>query len=607
MDSFTQCNCCSSGFQYYESRVASEYHSIHVNVEDDGVLDCLQMDSHLIQTTSTNTTSTSATTAGGSTTSGKRRKSRINMECCVTHSYLPLPSHGGEQESPFYMEAFVMMVPPKMTVESAGVTGSSGDTEHHQTPQTANSAATTTTGTTLDPGSSLQPPLDQDSKQNLDRLQPIDKECFIILEGNLALYNSHTGRTNGKIFQSIIPISFCPSAIQLCQTVVPPSYAAAGQHTSQQKTQGCDHDDSNLAGHNIILFIVNGNEVKVYKLQSSVDMLDKQQQQHGDDVHNAHTTMMMEDGCMHMVSASIVQSKSCSSSSRNDLNENNRAPKSHVDDIFSSSFSQSHALEPIESLLTLKSPITTIHTFVLWNHHNVQESLLGLAMGGIDGTVRIVTFYVFHKTNNDQHALELRVANTSQYVVDGPIASLSFQSSTTTKSRIILYAGSICGFACSFLQSVGDPTYFERPILVVDGLWNPKLEDDDAVLSVCEFHYGGIESSKVIAIGTFSGRLLLFARKDQGRDHDVDTLSNDIILDDEHSHEQQPSQSHPGLYCFWHCTLPYPIHHIHVHQSSLLPELIVFTRRSIHLFRCNVDILADSTLERIREYCTKVI
>mmetsp|Transcript_3665 Transcript_3665/g.6940 ORF Transcript_3665/g.6940 Transcript_3665/m.6940 type:complete len:318 (+) Transcript_3665:165-1118(+) len=317
---------------------------------------------------------------------------------------------------------------------------------------------------------------------------------------------------------------------------------------------------------------------------------------------------MTEDGSMHMASASIVQFKSSSSSSGNDLNENNNAPKSHLDDIFSSSFSQSHALEPIESLLTLQCPITAIHTFVLWNHHNVHESLMGLAMGGIDGTVRIVTFHFFHKTNNnDQHALELRVANTSQYVVDGPIASLSFQSSTTTKSRIILYAGSICGFACSFLQSVGDPTYFERPILVVDGLWNPKLEDDDAVLSVCEFHYGGVESSKVIAIGTFSGRLLLFARKGQGRDHDVDTLSNDIILDDEHSHEQQPSQSHPGLYCFCHCTLPYPIHNIHVHQSSLLPELIIFTRRSIHLFRCNVDTLADLTLERIKEYCTKII
>jgi hypothetical protein len=156
---------------------------------------------------------------------------------------------------------------------------------------------------------------------------------------------------------------------------------------------------------------------------------------------------------------------------------------------------------------------------------------------------------------------------------------------------MILYAGSICGFACSFSQSVENPTYFDKPILVVDGLWNPKLDDDDAVLSMCEFQYGGVESSKAIAIGTFSGRLLLFAPKGQGY------YSASCDMDDE-GHEDDNVQQQE-LYCFWHCTLPYPVHSIHVHSNGLLPELIVFTRRSIHLFRCNLDTIADSTLERI--------
>lgn len=700
--------------QFYDNRVASEYHSIHIittatsstkdlphHHDDDfpsslfstAAGQGLQMEIHRIGDVNikNSTTSTGTGTDRGISSKSKKREAHPlpvpdkdkDNQFCIAHSYLPLSPSGGEKDDPFYyyLEAFVMVPTPQtMTMDlESGATGvgttttaaaATTDMIDHQTQTSSSSsilqsqsvinhaaisdpsrtdatimmgssstAATAAATTTSSSSSKLQgvmasqhqPFVDQEvkhnnnndkNKNNMERLQQhttsSDRECHrIVLQGYLPvdmildrqddrIYGKEKRHERRRISQSI-PISFCPSAIELCHTAVP-SYNSTGHTTTTSLHQNDNDDhDSNIAGQ-FVVFLVNGNEVKVYTLQSSVKFSTTPS-----DINNAH----MEDWLFHLVPASIVQSNSkfCSSCDKDDVNGDSTHQSSQLDMFFLPfSMSQSQNLEPLESLLTLPSAITAIHTFVYWNSDNIEDSLLGLAMGGFDGTVRIVTFhFVSINVNHDNPSAtsddKLQVANTSQYIVDGPIASLSFQSFTTTSpsillnERMILYAGSICGFACSFSQSLEDPTRFERPILIVDGLWNPKLDDDDAVLTVCEFQYGGVESSNnVIAIGTYSGRILLFAPA-WGQGNVCNTLYDAIPDKEQKSNvekQQQQQQQQQELFCFWHCTLPYPIHSIHVHSPNhLLPELIVFTRRSVHLFQCNVDTIADLTLERI--------
>mmetsp|Transcript_42985 Transcript_42985/g.64814 ORF Transcript_42985/g.64814 Transcript_42985/m.64814 type:complete len:425 (+) Transcript_42985:685-1959(+) len=373
----------------------------------------------------------------------------------------------------------------------------------------------------------------------------------------------------------------------------------------------------------------------------------------------------------------------------------------------------------------------------------------------------------------------LNLVDVATFVVDGPIVSLHLSMSPPPPSSlntfmnhhyrqhvhrqdIYLVVGSLCGFACFFRQIVQNtnnsnnicstttPTAFameqeeqeqynattnentffpfhhdwDGPYVIVDGLWNGKLDVEDGVLSVCKFPFGGTISGTAIAVGTHSGRVLLFEpvidevsrvkkeeeeeRKEGEEKEDVsinkgdddvgvsggvgkyekkenddkDNVKTKIIdegedeivvsqntleesndernncddnnedgseenkeekiakdkdenntddISDKHEdgrdtietvnsiaatpppyHEPQPCAnistsppplppSPPRYKLFWRCKLPYPIHGLALEDvdGDGLTELLISTRRSVHVFRADAAIVADITKQRI--------
>jgi hypothetical protein len=221
----------------------------------------------------------------------------------------------------------------------------------------------------------------------------------------------------------------------------------------------------------------------------------------------------------------------------------------------------------------------------------------GLAIGCQDGSIRIITYlpkcpWKDMKLEDDAYSFEL--LNISECIIDGPIASLSFQSRKEDNTdRLVLFAGSICGFACSFAQRLQESATFEDPCAIVEGLWDARLEDEDSVLTICEFQCGTTQSGRVIALGLHSGRILLLTA--------CNLDQSDIDIDD----SMQPFESHPRYECVWHCTLPYPIHDIQASPNAMFPKMVVYTRRSLHLFRSSPESIAEAALKRIEQLIQK--
>jgi hypothetical protein len=111
-----------------------------------------------------------------------------------------------------------------------------------------------------------------------------------------------------------------------------------------------------------------------------------------------------------------------------------------------------------------------------------------------------------------------------------------------------------------------------------------------------------VENSRVIAIGTYSGRVLLFTPRGRGQENysiSTKTTASSTTATEITTAATTTAHTQEEFSCFWSCTLPYPIHGIQVIRDGMLPEFMVITRRSIHLFQCNVDVVADMTCERI--------
>jgi hypothetical protein len=169
-----------------------------------------------------------------------------------------------------------------------------------------------------------------------------------------------------------------------------------------------------------------------------------------------------------------------------------------------------------------------------------------LATVGQDGTIQIISW-----NGNERSFQDI---SSHRVIVDGPLVSLQIQEEADNGGlRIII--GSLCGYVCHLTRAASAPaSEWQGPTMVLQGLWNTVLQDEDSVLAVHAF-------GDCIALGTLGGRCLIYQAALFGQKY----------------------------YKLWECTLPYSIHGLEVRMTTTDDDdsfdLIVLTRRSIHVFR----------------------
>ena len=252
--------------------------------------------------------------------------------------------------------------------------------------------------------------------------------------------------------------------------------------------------------------------------------------------------------------------------------------------IFLTSKSSLEEEEKSENLLSFSSTIMSIDC--LHSEYNPCTSRSGenessndstpinyIAMGCQDGIVRVVS-YTYEYSSQSEH--KFTVVGSSDLVVDGPIVTLAISSRTrqtpaaivdasTPQKSCTLVVGSLCGFACAFHQSGGAEQPFGLPEAIISNLWCGRIGAEDGVLCVKSISCGGQDGlHSCVAIGTYSGRVLIF---------------------------EQTGENSPNYNLYWSCQLPYPIHAISSADldGDGLNEILVTTRRSIHVFSCQSE------------------
>ncbi|GFH60592.1 hypothetical protein CTEN210_17068 [Chaetoceros tenuissimus] len=236
------------------------------------------------------------------------------------------------------------------------------------------------------------------------------------------------------------------------------------------------------------------------------------------------------------------------------------------------------------------SNITAMHTFVQVVHDK-SSTIYGIAYGCQDGSIHIYTFEP--RTNNE--LLSFHESCSSTFIVDGPISCLRFQSQIGQRNdRLQLFVGSLCGFACSFYQNIDNAHTFDEPIAIVEGLYDARLDEEDSIISILEFSCNALEYESCIALGLYSGRLLLLTKNEL---LDSDNFSDSTMRESGHSLAESGN-----LYqCIWFYHFPYPVYDIQTTSSTLFTNIIVFSRRGVHLFRSSPHSLAQMTLLKVEK------
>ena len=177
-----------------------------------------------------------------------------------------------------------------------------------------------------------------------------------------------------------------------------------------------------------------------------------------------------------------------------------------------------------------------------------------LAVGCQDGTVRVITFQC-HRAGD---TLSFTNITAHAVIVDGPIMSLHISQQENASMQLVV--GSMCGFVCRLQKK----KTWEGPWMVAEGLWNSRLESEDAVLAV------HMLSKDMVAVGTHSGRCLVWQKREETDD---------------------------SYRLVWECQLPYSIHGL-AHIATAQPCLLVTTRHTFHVFQQQVPKYSASTAKR---------
>jgi len=128
----------------------------------------------------------------------------------------------------------------------------------------------------------------------------------------------------------------------------------------------------------------------------------------------------------------------------------------------------------------------------------------------------------------------------------------------------------------------GERLRFDGPVLVMEGLWCGQIDAEDGVLAVCEFRCGCEEGGRAVAVGRYSGRLLLVVAagcEERGR--------------------------YRGK-IFWSCQLLHQMHGIMVSDFGLAGMLVV-TRKTVHLFEVGgLDRFKEAAVLRLEDLARSV-
>ena len=218
------------------------------------------------------------------------------------------------------------------------------------------------------------------------------------------------------------------------------------------------------------------------------------------------------------------------------------------------------------------------------------------------------------KENGNSKSLYFTTTRISQFVVDGPIASLHLsyfpppQWDKSSPSRIDLIAGSLQGFVCLFRRIISSSSssslvhssFFKGPFNVIQGLrhnYGHDMVEKDGVLAVTQFPYCGVKTDSAVAVGTVGGRLILLSSSRNSCKMVREPLKS----------KGEWKTIIPVFTKFWTHRLPSPVHGIfmtnsynfepnddcknkyndNIKNEIIRFDLLVITRNCIHLFQGN--------------------
>jgi len=251
----------------------------------------------------------------------------------------------------------------------------------------------------------------------------------------------------------------------------------------------------------------------------------------------------------------------------------------------------------------LSSPTMSLSTL-----HDDRAKTHYLAIGSQNGTISIVAFQPGKRfTPSGQLSFSTSVLFTERCFVDGPLVTLHFHLESSVlrdKYYIDLVVGSLRAFVCMYRKTMHatkndvvdteqERQEFEGPIVVTEGLFSERLKIEDSVLVVHKFNFG-TRAGTVIAVGTYSGRLLLF----EPDEHCLDSTETTASLEEgkDEIGEENPTSNcssdlpvNPSLLRYkliWSRNFNSPIHGIVVEDldGDGFPELLITTLKNIHVF-----------------------
>jgi len=327
-----------------------------------------------------------------------------------------------------------------------------------------------------------------------------------------------------------IPLKYTPTCIELCE------FDLSTEETPREQVT--------------LLFAAHCSEVHAYELVSSTS-----------DASNDSYTMSLKE-CVRTM---------------NDLESVHRDEK---DEFTSQLFSSSNEL--LGDAMICRSSIISMSSYCL--RRTVDTPIHLLAMSCEDGSIRIISYVACkEEISPDEWNIRLQILKASEFVVDGPITSLSFTVDHEERNIVKLLVGSIWGFCCFFDFNEIDCT-FSGPFHIASGFWNSKYNEEDSVTALHRLRISNDWDE--ILIGLFSGRVILLS------------LSNVLIQDGMSAEQRDMFVRSKSIF---HTLLPYPILSIQtiLPHNAMAPDIIVITRRTIHVFRSSVEKMVNDAKERI--------
>jgi len=171
-----------------------------------------------------------------------------------------------------------------------------------------------------------------------------------------------------------------------------------------------------------------------------------------------------------------------------------------------------------------------------------------------DGSVRLIGYRVLDVLQEPSQQVALHYRDEYTVTVDGPIVCVALNYKAE-KGKIEAVIGSLCGYVARFLKKVDTrDAKWEGPYMVAEGFSTASTQvQEDSVLTVNSWQEN-------IAIGTYSGRCLLYGQTNADDDRDYG----------------QP---------FLDFQLPGPIHSICRIPTESSTLLLITTRKSLHILR----------------------